>query len=94
MTEEKLTCLTTMSVHHAEYLSLQTETFVIRRFVQEKSRRLFCNLMNQKIINWIISAKRHIFFFKISIYYKYFRSHMSYILIALRIGECHGVVRV
>ena len=42
MTEERLTGLTMMSVHHAECLSLQTET-VVRRFVQDKLRRLFCN---------------------------------------------------
>ena len=41
MTEERLTGLTMMSIHHAECLSLQTET-VVRRFVQEKPRCLFC----------------------------------------------------
>ena len=30
-----------MSIHRAECLSLQTEP-VVRRFVQEKPRRLFC----------------------------------------------------
>ena len=41
MTKERLTGLTMMSIHHAECVSLQTET-VVRRFVQEKPRRLFC----------------------------------------------------
>ena len=41
-TEERLTGLTTMSVHHAECLLLQMET-VVRRFVQDKPNRFFCN---------------------------------------------------
>ena len=49
MTDERLTGLTMMFIHHAECLSLQTET-VVRRFVQDKPIGVFfANLMSQTI---------------------------------------------